>query len=681
MADGKIKNVAFVSHASAGKTTIVEAILFNTKMSSRLGSVEAGSSVSDYHPDEKSRKISINSSILYVAAGDYRLNIIDCPGYADFIGEIISGINAVDAGVLVVSGTRGVEVGTDRVWNILKELNKPCLIFVNKLDKERSDFFSAVDSIQESFGDICIPFQYPLGKEASFSGSVDLLSKEGIEKLADADKEKALKMREKIFEAAAEVDDALTEKYLEGKELTKEEIMKALGEAISARKVIPILCGSAAENKSIDLLFEAIMKYAPASDALPAITAFKADNQEEEIQVERKKEAPFSAQTIKTISDPYVGQLSVFRVYSGVLKAETGFLNASSGKKERIGHLFLLEGKEQKAVDQVKEGAIAAVNKLKYTTTSDSLCDEKCPLLFKRIVFPEPVISLSITPKSRADEEKISPALVKLSVEDATFKISRNEQTKEEIISGMGDIHLEVMIGRLKEHFGVEVEVGTPKVAYKGTISAKAKAQGKYKKQSGGRGQYGDCSIEIEPLEKGAGFEFVNAIVGGAIPKNYIPAVEKGIRRTMLEGVVAGCPMVDVRVTLYDGSYHTVDSSDIAFQIAGTMALKKAAMDAKPVLLEPIMEAEIAVPEDYMGQISGDLSSRRGRIMGMEARGSMQIVKASVPLSEMFKYATELRSMTHGKGSYSMKFSHYEQLPPKITQSIIEKYEQEKAGG
>ena len=678
MADGKIKNIAIIAHASVGKTSLADAILFNTKVVDRLGSVDNGSSVSDYHADEKSRKISIASSILHTKHKEKVINIIDTPGYADFIGEVVGSLSAVDSALLVVCGVNGVEVGTNRVWKMVKAQNKPCAIFINKLDKENSDFSKALESIEQFFGIGCIPLTYPVGKEASFSAVISLLNEEEINKLPDDEKAKATKMREKMIEAAAEADDALTEKYLDGQALTSDEIAKALGKAILSGKAVPVLCGSCTKNIGVDKLLDTISDFMPDSDIMGPVSAVNPDNPEEEIKLERKKDGPFAAQAFKTISDPYVGQLTILRVFLGKLKADTGFYNISTGNKERIGHLYKLNGKEQEQISEAVEGDIVAVAKLKDTSTSDSLCDEKSPIKFKAIAFPEPVISFSVKPKTRSDEDKISQALHKLVVEDPTFKISRNEQTREEIISGMGNLHLEIMIAKLKNNFGVEVEVGTPKVAYKSTITSKAKAQGKYKKQSGGRGQYGDCWIEIEPLEGGEGFEFVNAIVGGAIPRNYIPAVEKGIKKTMERGVIGGCPMSGIKVRVYDGSYHAVDSSDMAFQIAGGMALKKAAAEAKPVLLEPVMEVDITVPEEYMGQISGDLSSRRGRIMGMEARAGMETVKAQVPLAEMFKYASELRSMTKGKGTYSMKFGHYEQIPGKIAQSIIEKYEQEK---
>jgi elongation factor G len=677
MADEKTKNAVFLSHASAGKTSLAEAILYKTGASSRLGSVDEGTSISDYHPDEKERKISINSSILTTNYKNNRINILDSPGYADFLGEAVANIQIADSSILVICGVQGIEVGTERMWRIIEERNLPCIIFINKLDKENSDFFKTLEAIKEAFGQKCLAFQLPRGRENSFEGSVDLIAKENIKDLSDEDKEKASLLRLNIIESAIETDDLLTEKYLEGKELTHEEIRFALKKAVQSRKIVPVLCGSALKDKSVDYLLNVIADYLPFSDEMPHVEA-KKPGSEETIKIDRKKDGPFSALVFKTVSDPYVGQLTIFRVYSGVLSSDTSFYNAPKGESEKIGKLYYLLGKEQKTTDRVIEGDIAAVAKLKSTETSDTLCDEKTPVIFDPIKFPEPVISFSITPKSRSDEEKISEALHKLTIEDQTFKVSRDPQTKELIISGMGDLHVDIMVKRLKANYGVEVTVSTPKVAYKETITTKTKAQGKYKKQSGGRGQYGDAWIEIEPLPRGGGFEFVDKIVGGAIPRNYIPAVEKGVKQAMLEGVITGNPLVDIRVALYDGSYHSVDSSDLAFQIAGAMALRKAVQEANSILLEPIMEVEVFVPSDFTGQISGDLSSRRGRILGMEPKGQFEVVKASVPLAEMFKYATELRSMTQGKGSYTMKFASCEPVPQKITERIIEKSKKEK---
>ena len=664
-----IRNVAFVSHSGAGKTSIVDSIVYYSGSATRLGKVDDGTSVSDYDPDEIARKISINSSALHCVWNHTHLNIIDTPGYADFAGEVISALEAVDCAVLVICAVSGIEVGTDKAWGFLEERNLPRLIFINRLDKENADFFKVLDAIHVSFGKKCVPITYPFGKESSFTGAVNLVE-DGLDKLDSTDKDRASGYRESLIEAVAETDDALLEKYLAGEKLEIDEIKKDIGKSVRTGKLIPVLCGTAWNESVIKNLLNTITFYLPSPIDSPAKEASNPVTKESKT-IQPDPKGPFSAQVFKTISDPYVGHLSLFRVFCGTLQSDTGFYNATRGTKERIGQIYLLHGKEQKPVASVQAGDIAAVAKLKETSTGDTICDEKSIIIYKPITFPEPAISFSVKPKTRSDEEKISGSLAKLSVEDQTFKVTIDTQTKELIISGMGDLHLEVMISRLKKKFNVDVEVGIPKVAYKETVQKIAKVQGKYKKQSGGRGQYGDVWLEIDPLPKGKGFEFVDKVVGGSVPRQYIPAVEKGVVDAMAEGVVAGCPVVDVRVILYDGSYHTVDSSELAFKIAGSMALKKGIMEASPVLLEPIMNIEVIVPAEYMGAITGDLNSRRGRIQGIESRSSLQIIKATVPLADVLKYATELRSMTGGRGSYQMKFSHYEEVPQRIATTII----------
>lgn len=655
----KIRTVAIVAHSGAGKTSLAEALLHKAGATGRLGSVDAGSTTSDYSEDEIERKISISASMLNLDWQGNKVYLIDTPGYADFIGEVVSSLRAVDSAVLIVCGMSGVEAGTDRVWKFLEERKLPTIILVNKLDKETSDFLKVVEQLQKSFGKKCIPLYYPVGKQANFKDAVNLLTGDlGV--LAGQDKEQAEKFKENLIETIAEVDDALLEKYLDAGNLSPDEIKGAFKKAVAERKIFPVLCAAATKEIGTEPVLNAIIDYLPSPQAKPS--------------------APFSAFVFKTISDPYVGQLSIFRVYSGALASNTGFYNGTRQIKERIGQVYILQGKEQRGVDKVIAGEIAAVTKLKETFTNDSISDEKSPVVFDQIIFPQPAISISLKPKSRQDEGKISTALSKLSGEDPTFKVGRDQQTKELIASGLGDLHLDIMINRMKKRYGVDVEVGTPKVAYKETITKKVQVQGKYKRQSGGRGQYGDVWLELEPLPKDSetDFEFVNKIVGGAVPRNYIPAVEKGVVQAMSEGIIAGYPLVDVKVTIYDGSYHEVDSSDMAFQIAGSMALKKGSLDASPVLLEPIMDVEVNVPEEYMGNITGDLNSRRGRIMGMEPKGAMQVIKAQVPLAEMLKYGSELRSITGGRGSYSMKFSHYEQVPQKIANTIISQAQAKK---
>jgi len=623
-----------------------ESLLYFCKATARKGTIADGTTVSDYSFDEIERKSSISSSLLYCDYKDSRIQIIDTPGYADFLGEVISSLRAVDSAIIVVDITSGVEVGTERAWQFLEETNLPCIIFINKLDKEDQDVKKALSDIQNG-----------LSKRAMMIESLDTPD---------------------LIEAIAESDDRLLEKYLEGSQLSQEELASGLRQAVIKRKVFPVLAGSALTDKGIPQILEAIVKYLPSPQERMRLEGINPLKPEEKKEVVFKEDAPFSAFVFKSISDPYVGQLSLIRIFSGSLLPNTGFFNVNKKTKERIGTFYILQGKEQKTVESASCGDIVAMAKLKETVTSDSLADEKNQVLFEPVVFPEPAISASVKPKSRQDEDKISGALQKLVAEDPTFKSAHDPQTKELIVSGLGDLHLTVMIGRMKKRFNVEVELGTPKVSYKETITKSTKVQGKYKRQSGGRGQYGDVWIEVQPLERSKGLEFVDKVFGGAIPRNFIPSVEKGVTQACSEGAVAGYPIVDLRVTLYDGSYHEVDSSDMAFQIAGAMALRKAILEAGPVLLEPIMDVEVFIPEEHLGAISGDLNSRRGRIMGMDVKGRSQIVKAQVPLAEMFTYANDLRSLTGGRGSYTMRLAHYEEVPHKIVLNIISQYQATK---
>ncbi|MFH0838578.1 MAG: elongation factor G [Candidatus Omnitrophota bacterium] len=665
-----IRNVIVVAHSGAGKTSLIEAMLFNAGVTTRLGSVASGTSICDYNADEIGRKITINGKFLNLAWKNKKINLVDTPGYADFVGDLIGALRAVDGGVAIIDAISGVEVGTERAWDFLEQYNFPRIICVNKLDKDNTNFIVTVTAIQDVFGKKCIPVQYPIGKEDNFKGAADLLTQEGFDQLEETEKKAALKLREALIEKIAECDDTLIERYLEGAELSLEELQKTLRAGTISGKIIPVVLCSAVDNLAIKPLLNVIADYLPSPSDRGEIKGMLPHSETQEIRAP-KSDSPFSALVFKTISDPYVGQLTIFRVFSGSLSSDSGFFNQSKQSKERIGQLYALQGKNQSPVKNAIAGDIVAVAKLKDTTTGDTLCDEKKPILYEVMKFPEPILSVSVKPKSRSDEEKISGALQKLASEDPTFAISRDAQTKELIISGMGDMHLEVMVSRLKSKYNVDVEIGVPKVPYKETIQKKAQVQGKYKRQSGGRGQYGDCWLELEPQPRGKGFEFVDKIFGGAIPRNYVPSVEKGVRGAMQEGVLAGCPVVDIKVTVYDGSFHPVDSSDMAFQIAGSMAFKKGQVEASSVLIEPIMEVEIIIPEEYMGAITGDLNSRRGRIMGMEVRSKNQVIKATAPLAEMLKYATELRSITGGRGVYSMKYSHYEEVPQKIAQTII----------
>ncbi|RKY36924.1 MAG: elongation factor G [Candidatus Omnitrophota bacterium] len=668
--ENSIRNIAFVSHLGAGKTSLVEAILYKQEMTNRLGSVLDGNSSSDYDKIEIERKISINTSLLHCIAGKTKINLLDTPGYADFHLELLNVLPAADSAVVVVSAYDGIEVGTQRAWDALESQNMPRAIFISKLDKENTDYFKVLDTLQENFGKKCIPVFLPIGKAENLKGIVNLLTKENWDKLSQQEQDKAEQLRRGLLESVAEVDDELVEEYLEGKELTVIEITKALKTGIKDNKIIPVVCGNVFSLVGIKELVQFFVDYLPAPFDTQGIEGLEIKTQEKKIVMPQTSGA-FNAFVFKTISNPYVGKLTLFKVVSGTLNSNTEFLNLNREVTERIGQIYVLQGKEQIPVDSVCAGDIAAVAKLKNTITGDSLSDAKNKILFNCKVNLEPVISYSLKPKSRQDEEKISQALTKLSIEDQGIKISIDQQTKELILSGMGNLHLEITIARLKNRYKVEVEVGTPKVPYRETIKKSAKTQAKYKRQTGGHGQYGDVWVEIEPLEHGSDFEFVNKIVGGVIPRQYIPSVEKGVRKAMSEGALAGYPLVDLKVTLYDGSYHDVDSSDMAFQIAGAMALRKAVLEAHPILIEPVMDIEVVIPPEYMGAINGDLSSRRGKMQGMGIVGKYETIAAQVPLSEMLKYATDLRSLTHGRGSYTMKFSHYEDVPVKIAEKII----------
>ena len=640
------RNFILLGHAQSGKTTLAESLLYFCKTTNRKGRVEDGSTVSDYSFDEIQRKNSINLSLLFCDYQGNRIQIIDTPGYADFFGEVISGLRAIDSAVIVVDAVSGVQVGTERAWEALEEAGIPCMIFINKTDREDVDVNKVLADIKAKLSKNCVI----------------------IESLEDS----------LLMEAIAESDDRLLEKYLSVLRLSLDEIKSGLAAAVHKRKLFPVIAGSALADKGIKDLLDDIIQYLPSPLERSAVLAATPLNGEEKREISLTEGAPFSAFVFKNILDPYVGQLSLLRVFSGGLISNTGFYNVSKKCKERVGQIYILQGKEQRPLEAATCGDIVAIAKLKVTGIADSLSQDKEQFLFDGLIFPEPAISSSVKPKSREDEEKISEALHKLTAEDPTFKVTHDGQTKELVISGLGDVHLDVMVGRLKKRFNVAVDLGVPKVSYKETISKSVRVQGKFKRQSGGRGQYGDCWITVEPLARGRGLEFVDKVVGGAIPRNFIPSVEKGVRQAASEGAVAGYPIEDIRINLVDGSYHEVDSSDMAFQIAGAMALRKAVSEAGPVLLEPIMDVEVTIPEESLGGISGDINSRRGRIVGMEIKGKTQVVKAQAPLSEMSKYANDLRSITAGRGSYVMHFSHYEEVPHKIAALIISQYQATK---
>ncbi|MBN2482954.1 MAG: elongation factor G [Candidatus Omnitrophica bacterium] len=648
-------------HAQTGKTSLAESLLYTSGASSRLGKVDDGTSVSDYEDDEKERKSSINLSVLSAEGKGYSFQFIDVPGYLDFVGELYASIRAVDFVIIVIDASSGIEVGTEKAWEIARRENLPCLFFINKVDKATTDFNSLVKDIHDTISKETVPIS--VVENGQVKGVI-----ENKEQFADA--------YGQIIEKVAESDDALLEKYLETGTLDENEFVPALRKAIVNSKIFPVLGGIATEEIGTQFLIDFIRKEMPSvAEALPR-RAKASDGQE--VTIEPKGDGDFAAQVFKTVIDPFVGQLSIFRVFSGTLAANSEMYNVNTQTKEKVSQIFSLEGKQQLTKDSVSAGDIAAIAKLKDTHTNNTLCSASGKFEFSPLPFPSPVYSASVKPKTRKDEEKISSALSRLTSEDPTFRVGRDEQTKELIISGMGELHLHVIIERMKRKYGANVDLGTPKVPYRETITKPVKVQSKYKKQTGGHGQYGDVWIEIEPLERGKDFEFVDKIVGGAIPRNFIPSVEKGVRKAMQSGILAGFPLSDIRVILFDGSYHPVDSSDMSFQIAGSMAVKKALEQTETVIIEPIMNVEIIVPEEFMGQITGDINSRRGRVMGMEMKGKNEVVKAKIPLAEMFKYASDLRSVTGGRGTYTMQFSHYDVVPQRIAQAIIQQAQDAK---
>jgi len=672
-----IRNIILLGHSGSGKTQLSEALVYSGGAISKAGSVDSGNTVSDYNDDEKERKTSINSSILHFVKDDIKVNIIDAPGYSDFISETICGLQVIEAAVIVINAVTGVEIGVDKALKLVEEFKLPTLIFINRMDKEHADFEKCIDALQGKLGKKCAALSYPIGKESSFSDIVDLITKDKINKLSGDDKEKAGKLSESLFENVADSDDQLLEKYLDKGELSVDELVPAIRNAVVSNKIIPVLVGSASLNIGISELINSIINELPSPEERLPLEATNTKTNEK-IKIDPKESGFFSAQVFKTISDPYVGQLSIFRIFSGTVSSNSSVYNSSKGNTEKLGPLFAPQGKEQKSINSAGTGDIVGCAKLKNTSTGDTLATDKNPVMFKEFSLPEPALSFSIKPKTRSDEDKISDALHKLTAEDSAFRVARDVQTKELIVSGMGDLHLKIMIERLKNRFGVGVNVGTPKVAYKETITAKGDAQYRHKKQSGGAGQFAEVWMRIEPLPRGSGFEFVDEVVGGAIPAAFVASCEKGIKTAMSEGALAGFPLVDVRAVVYDGKTHPVDSKDIAFQIAARNGFKEAVLKAKPVLLEPIMDVDVTIPDEYMGDITGSLNSRRGRIMGMEPGTGIQIIKAQVPLEEMYKWANELKSITGGRGTYAMRFSHYEAVPSNLAQMIIDRTKKEK---
>ncbi|HMC83269.1 MAG TPA: elongation factor G [Candidatus Polarisedimenticolia bacterium] len=678
----EIRNVGVIGHGAAGKTSLVSALLYCAGTVNRFGKVESGTSVTDYDDEEIQRKFSITPALCFCDWKKQKINFIDTPGYGAFIPSAKAALRVADAAVVVVCGVAGVEVQTEKAWSFADEFRLPRVLFINKLDRERSSHDRALESIQARFGRSAVPLQLPLGSEKGFRGVINLLDNQAYTWTLDESgkyetgpvppdqAEEARSAREKLTEMVAESDEALMTKFFEAGELSQEDLVKGLRSAVREGKVFPVLCGAALLNVGSQLLLDVILDLLP-SPAERGEVSGKDPRTQSEVKRKPVPSEPYSAFVFRTIADPFSGRISLFRVYSGTIASDTSVYNVTRGTAERFGHISLMQGKELLPVPEVKAGDIAAIAKLKETHTGDTLADKAHPVVYDRVVFPEPSISFAIEPKSRGDEDKISSALARLSEEDPTLKVSRDPRTHELLISGTGEQHVEVAVSKMKKKFGVEAILHPPKVPYLETIKTKAEAQGRHKKQTGGHGQFGDCKIRMEPLPRGAGFEFVDDIFGGAIPQNFRPAVEKGIQESRMRGYLAGFPVVDFRVVLTDGSYHTVDSSEIAFKIAGSLAFKKAMEQARPTILEPIMNVQVETPEEFLGDIMGDLNSRRGRVQGMDSQGTTQVIKAQVPMSEMLSYSSTLKSITGGRGSYHMELSHYEEAPAPIQTRII----------
>jgi len=682
----KTRNIGIMAHIDAGKTTTTERVLFYTGMTHRIGEVDEGTATMDWMEQEKERGITITSAATTCFWKGHRINIIDTPGHVDFTIEVERSLRVLDGAVAVFDSVQGVEPQSETVWRQADRYNVPRIAFMNKMDRIGADFYESVKTMVERLGAKPVPIQIPIGKESEFRGPVDLIAMKGVffddetlgAKYVVADIPDDLVAlardhREKMIEAAADFDEVVMEKYLHGQEPTPEEIKQALRKGVLSLKITPVLCGASFKNKGVQLLLDNIVDLLPSPLDIPATKGIDPRNEGQELIRHPSDDEPFSALAFKIMSDPFVGQLTYFRAYSGVLRAGSYVYNATKDTKERIGRLLKMHANKREEIKEVYAGEIAAAVGLKNTTTGDTLCDEAHPILLEVMKFPEPVISMAIEPKTKPDQEKMSLSLQKLTQEDPSLRVSSDEETAQTIISGMGELHLEIIVDRLRREFNVEANVGKPQVAYRETVRSKAQAEGKYIRQTGGRGQYGHVWLEVEPQEPGKGFEFVSKIVGGAVPREYIPAVEKGIREAMENGILAGYPMVDIKVTLIDGSYHDVDSSEMAFKIAASMGFKQASRQANPVLLEPIMSLEVIMPEEYMGDVIGDLNSRRGKIQEMKVRAGAQVITAEVPLADMFGYATDLRSRTQGRGVFTMQFSHYDMVPKNISDQIIAK--------
>ncbi|GEM01786.1 elongation factor G [Halolactibacillus halophilus] len=678
------RNIGIMAHIDAGKTTTTERILFYTGRIHKIGETHEGASQMDWMEQEQERGITITSAATTAQWKGHRINIIDTPGHVDFTVEVERSLRVLDGAVTVLDAQSGVEPQTETVWRQATTYGVPRIVFINKMDKTGADFMYSVGTLKDRLGANAHPVQYPIGAEDEFEGIIDLVSmqayfyEDDLGTRAEARgipadlKDKAQELHQSLIEAVAELDEDMMMRYLEGEEFTEEEIKVAIRKATLAVEFYPVFVGSAFKNKGVQLVIDGVVDYLPSPLDIESIEGIVPDS-DEEIQRHADDSEPFSALAFKVATDPFVGKLTFFRVYSGTLKAGSYVQNSSKGKRERVGRILQMHANSREEIAEVYAGDIAGAVGLKDTSTGDTLCDEKGLVILESMEFPEPVISVAIEPKSKADQDKMSIALGKLAEEDPTFRTETNIETGQTIISGMGELHLDIIVDRMRREFKVEANVGAPQVSYRETFRGSAEVEGKFVRQSGGRGQFGHVWVKFEPNEEGAGFEFVNKIVGGVVPREYIPAVETGIKESLENGVVAGYPLIDVKATLYDGSYHDVDSNETAFKVAASMALKNAKNKCNPVLLEPMMSVEIVIPEEYMGDIMGDVTSRRGRVDGMEARGTAQVVRAYVPLSEMFGYATALRSNTQGRGTYTMTFDHYEEVPKSISEEIVKK--------
>ncbi len=699
----KVRDIGIIAHIDAGKTTVSERVLFYTGISHRIGEVHEGRAIMDWMEQERERGITITSAAttcfwtpfykrIDLDTNDlseikkqfeHRINIIDTPGHIDFTVEVKRSLRVLDGAVVIFDGVAGVEPQSETNWRYADEFGVPRICFVNKLDRMGGSFEKSLASIYERLTPNALAMQWPIGIEDKFSGIIDILTKkafhfegdngENVIEMEISDDLKGLieKKRHELVEKIAETDDKLLHEYLDGKEISTDDLKSAMRKATIANKLVPVLCGSALKNKGVQLLLDAVIDYLPSPNDLPPVKGINPDNHEEEERFPDDN-MPLAALAFKIATDPFVGTLTYFRVYSGVLKRGSYILNTTKNFKERIGRIVRMHANHREEVEEICTGDLGAIVGLKNTTTGDTLCDPEKPILLEKIIFPEPVIGIRIEPKTKADQEKMGIALRRLSEEDPTFRAGGDPETGETIISGMGELHLEIIVDRMKREFNVEANVGRPQVAYKETVKNQGRAEGKYIRQSGGRGQYGHVKLRVKPLDRGKGFEFVDAIKGGIIPQEFIPAVEKGVKEALAKGILAGYPMVDMEVELYDGSFHEVDSSEIAFKIAGAMALQEAVRQAKPIILEPVMKVQVIVPPDFLGDITGDLSSRRAKITAMGERGHLRVVDAEVPLSEMFGYVTNLRSLTQGRGSFTMEFSHYDEVPANVAQLIIE---------